>query len=107
MEIDHGYLTIARIGGEPGELLRGYRESATVMNGVGRDHGLLVHVAAATEDGLLLVNLWPSADGSESAATDPRRLATVSAAGLTPDRIRREHHEAAAVVLFDREPAGA
>lgn len=100
IELDHGYLTIARIAGDPAELLRGHRASAPVMNGVGRDHGLLVHVAAATDDGLLLINVWPSPERSESAARDPRRLETIRASGLTPPQFEREHHEAAAVVLF-------
>ena len=40
------YLTITRISGDPDQLLDGYRESATMMEGVGRDHGLIVHAAA-------------------------------------------------------------
>ena len=100
MELDHGYLTIARIAGEPDELLRVYRRSAEVMNGVGRDHGLLVHAAAATDDGLVMVNVWPSPAGSEAAARDPRRLGELEAAGLGPGQLTREHHEAAHVVLF-------
>jgi hypothetical protein len=102
MELDHGYLTIARLAGEPDELLAQYRRSADVMNGVGRDHGLLVHAAAATDDGLLIVNLWPSPDGSEAAARDPRRLGELAAAGIGPGQMTREHHPAAHVVLFDR-----
>jgi hypothetical protein len=100
MELDHGYLTIARIAGDPHELLRVYRRSAQVMNGVGRDHGLLVHAAAATDDGLVMVNVWPSPAGSEAAARDPRRLGELAAPGLEPGQLTREHHEAAHVVLF-------
>jgi len=102
MELEHGYLTIARIAGEPDELLTFYRRSAEVMNGVGRDHGLLVHAAAPTDDGLMIVNVWPSPDGSEAAARDPRRLGQLAAAGLGPDRLTREHHREAHVVLFER-----
>jgi hypothetical protein len=102
MELDHGYLTIARITGKPDELLPLYRRSAEVMNGVGRDHGLLVHAAAATEDGLVMVNVWPSPDGSEAAARDPRRLGVLAEIGVGPDQMAREHHPATHVVLFDR-----
>ena len=63
------------------------------MSPVGRDHGLILHAAARTEDGFLVVNLWPSRDRSEAAAADPRRRAELAASGLAPDRIRREHHE--------------
>ena len=84
MELDHGYLTIARITGKPDELLPLYRRSAEVMNGVGRDHGLLVHAAAATDDGLVMVNVWPSPEGSEAAARDPRRLGVLAEIGVGP-----------------------
>ncbi len=102
MELAHGYLTIARIAGDPEELLRSYGGFAETMNGVGRDHGLLVHVAAPTDDGLLMVNLWPSPEGSEAAARDPRRLGALATVGIEPGQMTREHHRAAHVVLFDR-----
>jgi len=49
-----------------------------------------------------MVNVWPSPDGSEAAARDPRRLGQLAAAGLGPGRLTREHHHAAHVVLFER-----
>lgn len=98
-----GYLTLNHIGGDPAELLAGYRRTAERMDEVGRDHGLIVHAAARTEEGLLIVNLWPSREGSESAALDPRRLATVREHDLVPERMRREHHELDNLVLFERE----
>jgi hypothetical protein len=64
------YLTIARICGEPDDLLAGYRRSAEIMSEVGRDHGLILHAAARADDGLLMVNLWPSQEESEAAARD-------------------------------------
>ena len=102
MELDHGYLTIARIGGDPEALLAAYRSSAETMNGVGRDHGLLAHVAAPTDEGLVMVNVWPSPDGSEAAGRDPRRLRELAAAPIDAGRMTREHHPAVHVVLFDR-----
>jgi hypothetical protein len=101
IEFDGGYLTIARISGDPHELAEGYLSGLPVMNGVGRDHGLRVHIGATTPDGLVLVNLWPSAAGSESAALDPRRGAQIAATGLRPEDISREHHEVAQAVIFD------
>jgi len=100
-----GYLTLARIGGDPAELLAGYRRTSERMDGVGRDHGLILHAMAQTGDGLLVINLWPSRAGSESAARDPRRLATVREHELGPEQLQHEHHELANLVLFDREPA--
>jgi hypothetical protein len=97
---ESGYLTIARISGDPDELVDGYLRGVEVMNGVGEDHGLLVHVGATTPDGLLLVNLWPSAEGSESAARDPRRGKQIAAVGLRPEDFSREHHQVAQAVIF-------
>jgi hypothetical protein len=69
------------------------------MDDVGRDHGLIRHAGASTEDGFLVVNLWPSKDASEAAARDPRRLRVMERAGITPGRVRREHYELARLVL--------
>ena len=100
-----GYLTLNHIGGDPNELLTGYRRTSERMDEVGRDHGLLVHAAARTEEGLLIVNLWPSREGSESAAHDPRRLQTMRDHDITPELMRREHHQLDSLVLFERERA--
>ena len=95
------YLTITRITGDADRLLAGYRRSSDTMSAVGRDHGLILHSAAKTREGLLIVNLWPSKDGSEAAAGDPRRLGVISRHGLSPDQIRPEHHEVEDFVIFD------
>ena len=70
------------------------------MADVGRDHGLLVHAAARTDEGLLVVNLWPGREGSEAAARDLRRLGAVREEGLTPERMIREHFEVEDHIVF-------
>jgi hypothetical protein len=95
------YLTIARFSGDPDQLLDGYRQAAGTMAEVGRDHGMILHTAAKTDEGLLVVNLWPSKDGSEAAARDPRRLAVLEQSALRPDQIQREHYEVEDYDLFD------
>jgi hypothetical protein len=95
------YLTIAHFSGDGEQLLEQYRRSSEVMSGVGRDHGLILHAAAKTDDGFMVVNLWPSKDESEAAARDPRRLAVLERTGLRPDQIHREHHEVADYEVFD------
>ena len=87
------YLTIARFSGEPEQFLNGYRGSSALMSEVGHDHGLIFHAATATDEGFLVINVWESKDGSEAAARDPRRQASLQAAGLDPSQIRREHYE--------------
>ena len=93
------YLTITRILGDPGELVDGYRQSSGTMAEVGRDHGLIVHAAAPAEDGLVVVNLWPSRAGSEAAARDPRRAGEVDRHGLA-GRIRPSHFDVTDYVVF-------
>jgi hypothetical protein len=95
------YLTIARISGDAAELVEGYKRSSAVMSGVGRDHRLIAHVAATTDAGLLIVNLWPSRGGSEAAARDPRRLGVLEQGASSIEEIRREHHEVVDYELFD------
>jgi hypothetical protein len=46
------------------------------------------------------MNLWPSKDGSEAAAADPRRLAALQNVGLSPHQQRKEHHEVERYVVF-------
>jgi hypothetical protein len=90
-----GYLSIARFSGDRDRLLATYRTYSDVMSEVGRDHGLILHAATQTNDGFLIVNLWPSKEGSEAAARDPRRLAVIELAGLDPKKITREYYEEA------------
>ena len=78
------YLTIARMGGDPDRLLDEYRRTSGLMDQVGHDHGLILHAGARTRDGLLIVNLWPSSDGSQSAAADPRRLDALRQVAVSP-----------------------
>jgi hypothetical protein len=96
------YLTLARIDGDPDRLLYDYRRTSALMDRVGQDHGLILHAGGRTSKGLLIVNLWPSRDGSESAAADPRRLAALQHAGLTPQQQRKEHHDLDRYVVFGR-----
>jgi quercetin dioxygenase-like cupin family protein len=88
-----GYLTLARFSGDPDRLLGDYEKYSSVMSGVGRDHGLILHAGAKTDDGFLVVNLWSSKEGSEAAARDPRRLDVIERAEIEPGQIRREHHD--------------
>jgi mannose-6-phosphate isomerase-like protein (cupin superfamily) len=87
------YLTLAHFSGDPDRLADDYRTYSSVMSGVGRDHGLILHAGAKTDDGFLVVNLWPSEEESEAAARDPRRLGVIERAEVEPEQIRREHHD--------------
>ncbi len=97
-----GYLSLARFAGNPDALLATYERLEPAMTAVGRDHGLLVHAVARTGTGVLVMNLWPSPEGSEAASHDPRRLAALRSSGLTPEQIERAHYSVDHYVLFDR-----
>src|SRR4051812_15251361 len=94
------YLTIARLSGDPARLLDGYRRTSASMDRVGHDHGLILHAGARTPEGLLIVNLWPSKDGSTAAAADPRRLAALGQEAITAGQQSKEHHHVERYVLF-------
>lgn len=94
------YLSLARFAGNPDQLLATYKRFEPTMTAVGRDHRLLVHAAARTTSGLLVMNLWPGPEGSRTASQDPRRLAALRGSGLTPEQIEREHYDVDHYVLL-------
>ena len=64
-------LTIIELKGDPDELLQIKREvTDPVMSRKAPEYGGISHVAAKTPDGLLIVNLWESEEGSEQALQD-------------------------------------
>jgi hypothetical protein len=87
-----GYLTVMKIEGDPDELAARYGESSEAMAQVGQDHDLILHAAARTEDGLMVVNLWPSREESEAASRDQRRIAEAARHDLEERRISRDHY---------------
>jgi hypothetical protein len=95
------YLTIARIGGDPRRLLDSYRRTSSLMDEVGRAHGLVLHACARTAGGVLIVNLWPTEHASQSAAADPRRLVALRQAAVEPEHQQKEHHHLERYVLFE------
>lgn len=65
-------LTILEPKGDPDQLLENKRAHIDpVMQQKGPEYGLISHVTARTSDGLLVINLWESEDGSERAFQDP------------------------------------
>jgi len=94
------YLSITRIVGDVDALAGGYLETEPVMTSGGRDHGLLVHAAGRADDGLVVVNLWPSPHGSKRAARDTRRAGVIQQHGLRPEQFRREHFDTIRYVVF-------
>jgi hypothetical protein len=92
-----GRLTIIRTPGDPDELLAVKREHIDpVMERRAGDYGLLVHVAARAPDGIVVVNVWESAEGSDRAAQDPEIQEARDAmanAGAATEPPTFEHYE--------------
>ncbi|MDQ4072403.1 MAG: hypothetical protein M3088_05955 [Actinomycetota bacterium] len=75
-------LTIIRTSGDPDELLASKREHIDpVMRRKAGDYGLLAHIAARSDDGIVVVNLWDSEEGSQRAWEDPETQGAREAAG--------------------------
>ena len=81
-------LTIIRSSGDADALLAAKRKYLDpVMQEKGPEHGNVFHVAARGPDGMVVVNLWESAEASEQAFKDPdiqrARAAMIEAGGAT------------------------
>ena len=58
--------------GDPEALLAVKRERFDpVATVVGAENGMIFHLCARTDDGLLVLNLWESRDGSEATSRRP------------------------------------
>jgi len=65
-------LTIIRTSGDPDELLASKREHIDpVMKRKADQYGHLLHITTRADDGLVVINLWQSEEGSEQAWEDP------------------------------------
>ncbi len=75
-------LTIIRAFGDPDALLASKREHIDpVMKRKADQYGHLLHIAARGDDGLVVINLWESEEGSQQAWEDPELQEAREAAG--------------------------
>ena len=86
------YLTLIRISGNSEELLADDTMAKNVERH-GPKHGLIVNARAATDDGILVVNLWESKEGSEAMAQEPDIQEGRERSGVAPDQVRFEHFD--------------
>jgi len=100
------YLTLIRIPGDADELFETqYKTMSSVMSRVGPENGQISHVAAKTDEGLLIVNLWESKEGSEAASQHPdvqqAQQEASQESGISRDQLRFEHYD---VLNFESAP---
>ena len=75
-------LTVINIKGDADQILQAKREFVDpVMQDKARQYGGIWSVTARTDDGIMIVNLWPDEESSERAAADSSVQATLGAAG--------------------------
>lgn len=92
------YLSMIRVPGDADELLQSaYPAMAERMSRIAPKHGLLSHVAAKTDDGLLVINLWESKEGSEAVAREPEIEQARAESPIDQSQVRFEHYDVANV----------
>ena len=65
-------VSMMRIPGDAKELEASAREHLTdVTERLGEKHGRILSIAAKTDDGLLLINLWEHEEGRHAMAEEP------------------------------------
>ena len=66
-------LTMFKIKGDPDELFRLKTERIDeIVEPVARANGSIEHIACRMDDGILIVNLWETLEGSEKTAEEVR-----------------------------------
>ena len=91
-------LTVINIKGDSDKIVEAITSIQPVMNRVGKENGAIFHVSARTDDGVMIVNVWRDAEGSDAAASHPdvqQALAeAMSSSGVTAPP-ERTHYEVA------------
>ncbi len=77
-------MTIMEVKGDPDALLAASEklDEATISMAV--EYGGISHAVARTPEGILIVNLWESEEGSDQMALDPRLREATEASGVIP-----------------------
>lgn len=64
-------LTMFKIKGDPDQLLPFMQEKIdTIVEPVARENGAIEHIKCRADDGVLIVNLWETLEGSEKTAQE-------------------------------------
>lgn len=88
------YLSLIRIPGDPDELISGhYERMGERMRRIGPENGLIAHAACRTDEGMVVMNLWQSKEGSEATAKHPEIQEARQQSGVSQDEVRFEHYD--------------
>jgi hypothetical protein len=87
-------VSMMRIPGDADQLEASAREHlGEVTERLGEKHGRILSIAAKTDDGLLLINVWENEEGRHAIAEEPEIQEALRAAGFPPPA--SEAHEIA------------
>lgn len=85
-------LTVIKVKGDTDALIEGMAGAEEVFARKAPEHGMIFSCRAKTDDGVLIVNLWPDAESSERAFQDPEIQAALS--NMPSDaETERNHYE--------------
>ena len=77
------FLSLHTMHGDPDDLLaRKCRHMDPVVERLAPGHGAILSVTTRTDDGILTVNLWETADGAMAFSKEPEALEAQRASGL-------------------------
>jgi hypothetical protein len=97
------YLSMIRIPGDADELLESvYPGMNERMSRLAPKHGIISHVAAKTDEGLLVINLWESKEGSEAVAREPEIQQARQESPVDQEQVRFEHYDVANIHIPGR-----
>jgi hypothetical protein len=95
-------LTVINVKGDPDALVDAMAGADEVFARKAPEHGMIFSVRARTDDGIMIVNLWPDAESSETAFKDPEiQEALGKVSELTDAPADRAHYE-----VVDYRPIG-
>jgi len=88
------HVSIMRLKGDPDQLMATKQEKMDpVTMRVAPENGGMLHIAAKTDEGIVIVNLWETAEGSQATANDPEVAKAREESGIQPDQIQWEQYE--------------
>ena len=75
-------VSMMRMTGDPDELRQKLQGIADIGRRLAPKHGGLGTIAAKTDDGILVINLWETEEGRHAMAEEPEVLEALQSAGL-------------------------
>jgi hypothetical protein len=75
-------VSMMRMSGDPDELAQKMQGVGEVGRELAPKHGGLGTIAAKTDDGILVINLWKTDEGRHAMAEEPAVLEALQSAGL-------------------------